>query len=56
MNKSKKGSPNWGGVRENAGRKSIWNHKETCTMRITKLFALKLHEIAKKKKIAIMFK
>ena len=36
----------WGGARENAGRKSIWNNKETCTMRIPKIFARRLHEIA----------
>jgi hypothetical protein len=48
MEKGKSKSTNWGGIRENAGRKSIWNHKETCTMRIPKVFALKLHEIAQK--------
>jgi hypothetical protein len=36
----------WGGARENAGRKSIWNNKETCTMRIPQIFARRLHEIA----------
>ena len=46
MNKRKRRSPNWGGVRENAGRKSSWNNKETCTMRIPKVFAPKLREIA----------
>ncbi len=29
-------------------RKSIWNNNETCTMRIPKVFAPKLHEIAQK--------
>jgi hypothetical protein len=48
MNKGKERKINWGGARENAGRKSIWNNKETCTMRIPKIFALKLHEIAQK--------
>ena len=48
MKKEKSRSANWGGTRENAGRKSIWNHKETCTIRIPKVFALKLHEIAQK--------
>ncbi len=48
MNQEKSRSSNWGGARENAGRKSIWNHKETCTMRIPKVFAPKLHEIAQK--------
>lgn len=48
MNKGKKQTPNWGGPRENAGRKSIWKHKETCTIRIPQVFALKLHEIAQK--------
>ncbi len=48
MKKEKTRSGNWGGARENAGRKSIWNHKETCTMRIPKVFAPKLHEIAQK--------
>ncbi len=48
MNKEKERKKRWGGARENAGRKSIWNHKETCTMRIPKVFAPKLHEIAQK--------
>ncbi len=48
MNQEKSRSSNWGGARENAGRKSIWNHQETCTMRIPKVFAPKLHEIAQK--------
>ena len=48
MNQEKNRSPNWGGARENAGRKSIWNHKETCTIRIPTVFAPKLHEIAQK--------
>jgi hypothetical protein len=48
MNQEKNRSSNWGGVRENAGRKSIWNHKETCTIRIPTVFAPKLHEIAQK--------
>ncbi|MDJ0598594.1 MAG: hypothetical protein QNJ37_07115 [Crocosphaera sp.] len=48
MNQEKNRSPNWGGTRENAGRKSIWNHNETCKIRIPKVFAPKLHEIAQK--------
>ena len=48
MNQEKSRSPNWGGARENAGRKSIWKHKETCTIRIPQVFAPKLHEIAQK--------
>ena len=48
MNQEKNRSPNWGGARENAGRKSIWKHKETCTIRIPTVFALRLHEIAQK--------
>ena len=48
MNQEQNRSPNWGCARENAGRKSIWNHKETCTIRITTGFAPKLHEIAQK--------
>ncbi|HAC61959.1 MAG TPA: hypothetical protein DCF68_00100 [Cyanothece sp. UBA12306] len=47
MNQEKNRSPNWGGARENAGRKSIWNHTETCTIRIPTVFAPKLHEIHK---------
>ena len=47
MNQEQNRSPNWGGARENAGRKSIWNHKETCTIGITTGFAPKLHEIHK---------
>lgn len=48
MNQEKSKSSNWGGSRENAGRKSIWKHKETCTIRIPTVFASKLHEIAQK--------
>ena len=48
MNQEQNRSPNWGGARECAGRKSIWNHKETCTIRIPTVFAPKLHEIAQK--------
>ena len=48
MNQEKNRNPNWGGSRENAGRKSLWNHKETCTIRIPTVFAPKLHEIAQK--------
>ena len=46
--KGKRRSPNWGGARENAGRKSSWNHKETCTIRIPQVFAPKIREIAQK--------
>ena len=48
MNQENNRSSNWGGARENAGRKSTWNHKETCTIRIPIVFAPKLHEIAQK--------
>ena len=48
MNQEQNRSPNWGGARENAGRKSIWNHKETCTIRIPTGFAPTLDEIAQK--------
>ena len=48
MNQEQNRSPNWGGARENAGRQSIWNHKETCTIRITTGFAPTLDEIAQK--------
>ncbi|MEH2101312.1 MAG: hypothetical protein V7K76_16485 [Nostoc sp.] len=37
-----------GGYRENAGRKSGWNHKDTCTIRIPKEFASQLVEIARR--------
>ncbi len=48
MKKGKSRSPNWGGARDNAGRKSIWNHQESCTIRIPTVFASKLHAIAQK--------
>ena len=48
MKKGKRRSPNWGGARENAGRKSSWNHNETCTIRIPQVFAPKIREIAQK--------
>lgn len=35
-----------GGYRENAGRKSTWKHKDTCTIRIPKTFAQELVELA----------
>lgn len=35
-----------GGYRENAGRKSSWKHKDTCTIRIPKTFAQQLVELA----------
>jgi hypothetical protein len=47
LSKRKRRSPNWGGARENAGRKSGWNNQETCTIRIPKVFAPKLREIAR---------
>ena len=49
MNQEQNRSPNWGGAREHAGRKSIWNHQETCPIRITTGFAPKLHEIVQKR-------
>ncbi len=36
-----------GGYRENAGRKSSWNHTDTCTIRIPKPFAEQLVELAR---------
>lgn len=35
-----------GGYRENAGRKPTWVHQETCTIRIPKILAKKLLELA----------
>jgi len=46
MKKKKRRNLNWGGARDNAGRKSNWNHKETCTMRVPKVFVPKSHKIA----------
>lgn len=37
-----------GGYRENAGRKSSWNHRDTCTIRIPKPFAEHLVELARR--------
>ena len=37
-----------GGYRENAGRKSSWNHSDTCTIRIPKSFAEQLIELARR--------
>jgi hypothetical protein len=37
-----------GGYRDNAGRKSGWNHKDTCTIRIPKAFASQLIEVARR--------
>ena len=37
-----------GGYRENAGRKSGWNHSQTCTIRIPKTFASQLVELARR--------
>ena len=37
-----------GGYRENAGRKSSWNHSDTCTIRIPKPFAEQLVELARR--------
>ena len=37
-----------GGYRENAGRKSSWNHRDTCTIRIPKPFADQLVELARR--------
>ena len=37
-----------GGYRENAGRKSGWNHRDTCTIRIPKTFACELVELARR--------
>lgn len=43
-----KSSSNRGGYRENAGRKSGWNHSQTCTIRIPKTFASQLVELARR--------
>ena len=43
---SQLGSSRRGGYRENAGRKPIWVHQETCTIRVPKIFASKVLEIA----------
>lgn len=37
-----------GGYRENAGRKSSWNHSDTCTIRIPKPFAEQLIQLARR--------
>lgn len=37
-----------GGYRENAGRKSSWNHGDTCTIRIPKSFASQLVQLARR--------
>ena len=37
-----------GGYRENAGRKASWNHRDTCTIRIPKTFAMQLVELARR--------
>lgn len=41
-----KGSSRRGGYRENAGRKPMWVHQETCTIRIPKILAKKVLELA----------
>ena len=37
---------NRGGKRENAGRKSIWNNKDTITIRVPRLIAAQVLELA----------
>jgi len=37
---------NWGGRRENAGRKPIWNNTETCTIRVPKIYAHQVMQLA----------
>ncbi|XHR84952.1 MAG: hypothetical protein ACFKPT_12000 [Gloeotrichia echinulata GP01] len=37
---------NRGGKRENAGRKPIWNNPDTCTIRVPKLIAQKVIQLA----------
>ncbi|XHR80593.1 MAG: hypothetical protein ACFKPT_12590 [Gloeotrichia echinulata GP01] len=37
---------NRGGKRENAGRKPIWNNPDTCTIRVPKLIAQKVMQLA----------
>ncbi len=46
MKKEKRRSQNWGGARENAQQKIDLETEITCTMRIPKVFAPKLHKIA----------
>lgn len=40
-------NPGWGGYREQSGRKSTWNHKETITIRIPKAFEQELMRYAR---------
>lgn len=42
------GTKGRGGYRENAGRKSSWKHRDTCTIRIPKPFAMQLVELARR--------
>ena len=42
------GTKGRGGYRENAGRKSSWKHRDTCTIRIPKPFAVQLVELARR--------
>jgi hypothetical protein len=37
---------NRGGKRENAGRKPIWNNPDTCTIRVPKMYAQKVMQLA----------
>lgn len=37
---------NRGGKRENAGRKPIWNNPDTCTIRVPKIYAQKVMQLA----------
>jgi len=46
MNHSKRSGR--GGFRKNAGRKSTWQNQETCTIRIPKIFAETLSELARR--------
>ena len=39
---------NRGGRRENAGRKATWNHKDTITIRVPKVIATQVMEVARR--------
>ncbi len=41
-------SRNRGGRRENAGRKATWNHKDTITIRVPKVIATQVMEVARR--------
>ncbi len=37
-----------GGKRKNAGRKPIWNNSDTCTIRVPRIYARKLMQLARR--------